>query len=260
MSHEDLLDIGDRAQAERSALEARLAGMAEALVANRLSVVRQTVYRDEDADGTGDLGWLWLRATPRRFPDEPHDLMVRYSTADGDWLISLPDGRTRRIPVGDDVTNAATIADLLWSDSAGATSEPAVLRDLPDWVTLVLSGAATSVIVPFVQAVARNSADDAYEGLLARLGRRRKPASASSPAGADAEAAGEPSTPAPRSAPDGSGFVSMYDPDADLQIVMPDPIPLEAVRQLTAMDRSELRNRILVWDDSRQQWVRCRRS
>lgn len=259
--HEDLLDVGDRAQAGRSALEARLAGMAEALGAHRLSVVRQNVYRDEETDGTGDLGWLWLRATPRRFPDEAHDLMVRYSTADGDWLISLPDGRVRHIPVGDDVPNAAAIADLLlWSDSGGATTEPPVLRDLPDWVTLVLSGAATSVIVPFVQAIAGKSADDAYAGLRARLARRRKSEVASSLASSDAEAADESSTRVPHGAPDGSGFVSMHDPDADLQIVMPDPIPLAAVRQLIALDRSELRNRILVWDDSRQEWVRCRRS
>jgi hypothetical protein len=65
--------------------------------------------------------------------------------------------------------------------------------------------------------------------------------------------------PTAQSASNGSGFVSVHDPETDLQIVMPDPIPLAAVRQLTTMDRSELRNRILVWDDSRQEWVRCRR-
>src|SRR5690242_20017951 len=113
VSHENLLDAGE--QAGGPALEARLAGMAEALGAHHLSVMRQNSYRDEDTDGTGDLGWLWLRATPRQFPDETHDLMVRYSAADDNWLISLPDGRTRHIPVGDDVPNPAAIADLLWS-------------------------------------------------------------------------------------------------------------------------------------------------
>ncbi len=263
VSRDNALDADDRAHSGRSDLHTRLAELTEALDAYGLNVVRQNVYHDEDTAGTGDLGWLWLCATPRVFPDETHDLMARYSTADSDWLISAPDGRTQRIPANG-APPAATIAELLRPTRGGTATEHMVLRDLPDWVSLVLSGAATSLMIPFVQAVAGKSADDAYAGLRARLARRGRPGSdPSASANADAEpaeSAKEPSISAPPTPPEGSGFVSMHDPEADLQIVMPDPIPLEAVRQLTAMDRSELRNRMLVWDDSRQEWMRCRRS
>ncbi|MGW1030359.1 hypothetical protein ACWD4J_43125 [Streptomyces sp. NPDC002577] len=268
VNHDSALDFGDRAQAGRSALDARLAELTEALDAYGLSVVRRNVYHDESGDGTGDLCWLWLRATPRRFPDETHDLVVCYSTADGEWQISAPDGRTRRIPAAVGAAPpAAAIAEVLSSADRGAPAEPPALRDLPDWVSLVLSGAATSLIIPFVQAVAGKSADDVYAGLRARLARRGRPTPDSS-ASADSDAdnpapdpsAPDASAPAPRIPPDGSRFVSILDPEADLQLVMPDPISPEAVRQLTAMDRSELRGRTLVWDDSRQEWLRCRRT
>ncbi|HEY5835643.1 hypothetical protein [Streptomyces sp.] len=273
VSHDSALDFGDRAQAGRSALDARLAALAEALDAHGLSVVRRNVYHDESGDGTGDLGWLWLCATPRRFPDETHDLVVCYSTADGDWQISAPDGRTRRIPAAVGAAPpAAAIAEVLSPADGGALAGPPALRDLPDWVPLVLSGTATSLIIPFVQAVAGKSADDVYAGLRARLARHGRPtpdSSASADSDADPTAPDptapdpatpDPTAPAPRTPRDGSGFVSILDPEADLQLVMPDPIPPEAVRQLTAMDRSELRGRTLVWDDSRQEWLRCRRT
>ncbi|MEV6056349.1 hypothetical protein [Streptomyces sp. NPDC052107] len=258
VSNDSALDSGDRAWAGRSALEARLAELTETLGTHGLSVVRRNVYYDESGDGTGDLLWLWLCAAPRRFPEETHDLVVRYSTADGDWQVSAPDGRTRRIPAAAGAAPpAAAIADVLSAAQGGAPPEPPALRDMPDWVSLVLSGAATSLIIPFVQAVAGKSADDVYAGLRARLARRGRPApdpSASDSAGSDT------GTPDPHVPHDASGFVSIRDPEADLQLVMPDPVPPDAVRQLMTMDRSELRGRTLVWDDSRQEWFRCRRT
>jgi hypothetical protein len=247
VNNESVLDFGDRAGAGRRAVETRLAEMTEALRAHGLTLVRQNTYRDESGDGTGDLGWLWLRAEPCRFPDERHDLVVRYSEADGDWQVSTPDERTLRIPAaGDDLSievTAATISGVL-TPADGCPPAAPVLRDVPDWVSLVLAGVITSLIVPFVQAVAGRSADDAYTALRARLTRPRRSA---------------PDTPAPPE-PAESAYVSILDPEADLQLVVPEPIPPDAVRQLAAMDRSELRGRTLVWDASRQEWFRCRRA
>lgn len=258
VSNDRAPDSGDRARAGRSGPEARLAALTEALGTHGLSVVRRNAYYDESGDGTGDLLWLWLCTTPRRFPEETHDLVVRYSTADGDWQVFAPDGRTRRFPAAAGaVPPAAAIADVLSPDRGSAPPGPPALRDMPDWVSLVLSGAATSLIIPFVQAVAGKSADDVYAGLRARLPRRGRPAadpSASDPAGSDT------GTPDPHVPHGACGFVSIQDPEADLQLVVPDPIPPDAVRQLMAMDRSELRGRTLVWDDGRQEWFRCRRT
>ncbi|MGW7524110.1 hypothetical protein [Streptomyces sp. NPDC054783] len=263
VSKDSALDFGDRAGAGRSGLDARLAELTAALGTHRLSVVRRNVYYDESGDGTGDLLWLWLCATPRRFPEETHDLVVRYSTADGDWQVYAPDGPTRWLPADAGAAPTAAAIAAVLSPAQGSTPPgPPALRDLPDWVSLVLGGAATSLIVPFVQAIAGKSADDAYAGLRARLARRGRPTPDPS-ASADSGTAGpapDLSAPAPRIPPDGSGFVSILDPEADLQLVVPDPIPPDAVRQLTAMDRSELRGRTLVWDDSRQEWLRCRRT
>lgn len=248
MNNGDVLDFGDSAASGRRTVDMRLTGMAGALRAHGLIVVRQNVYRDESGDGTGDLGWLWVCAEPRCFPGEGHDLVVRYSEADGDWQASTPDDRTWRIPAGDDDAAAEAAIGILTPVPGGADTEAPVLRNVPDWVSLVLSGVATSLIIPFVQAITKKSADDAYAGLRARLTERRK---------ATAEVGATETTPP---APSTSGHLSITDPEVDLQLVVPDPIPPEAVRQLAAMDRSELRGRTLVWDEGRQEWFRCRRT
>ncbi|WP_405803321.1 hypothetical protein [Streptomyces sp. NBC_01187] len=250
------LDFRERTEAGRTAVDTRLARMKDALRVHGLAPVRESVYRDESGDGTGDMGWLWLRAEPRAFPGESHDLVVRYSEADGDWQISTPDDRARTLPAADDAASAEAVAaaavDVLALASGRASVDEPVVRNLPDWVALLLSGVATSLIIPFVQAVAGRSAEDAYAGLRTRLARSEE---------ADPDPAPDPASPDPASpGPAPSGYVSIVDPDADLQLVVPDPMPPDAVRQLVAMDRSELRGRTLVWDVGRQEWFRCRRA
>jgi hypothetical protein len=217
---------------------ARLTQMATALGALGLTVVHQATYRDDSGDGTGSMAWLWVRAEPRRFPDEDHDVIVTYSEADSDWSLATPGGRYLRVQAtGDSDVIAQTVAA-----AVGTGSDDLHTRDVPDWVSLLLSGAATGVIIPFVQAVIGKSAEDAYASLRSLLGRRKPLAVSTDDGNID------------------SKYLSIVDPEENIQLVVPDPVPLAAVRQLAAMDRSELRGQILVWDRSRQEWYRCRRT
>ncbi|MFI2318488.1 hypothetical protein [Streptomyces sp. CB00072] len=224
--------------------------MTEALLARGFSLVRRSVYSDESCDGTGDMGWLWLRADPPLYPQEPHDCVVRFSAADDNWQVSFPGREGRPIPgSGDTATVAALIADRMarrpeTSPHREAIEVP-VVRDVPEWVALVLGGVATSVVLPFVQALVGKSSDDAYTSLRARLqgSRSAEPAPVEAP---------------PTAAP--AEYLSVLDPETDLHLVVPDPVPANALRQLAAMDRTELRGRTLVWDESREEWLPCRRA
>src|ERR1700678_742928 len=75
----------------------RLDNVAEAVAAREMTVWRRRVYRDRDGDGTGDMGWLWLRVARRLCPDSDYDVMLQYSAADREWRGSTPDRRTARI-------------------------------------------------------------------------------------------------------------------------------------------------------------------
>ncbi|MBT2543130.1 hypothetical protein J7E99_21110 [Streptomyces sp. ISL-44] len=242
-----MLDLEGDATNELRGADERLAGMTEALLARGFSPVSRRVYRDEHGDGTGDMGWLWLRADPPLHPQEPHDCVVRYSAADDNWQVSSP-GRAGGRPIpgsNDTATVAALIADEMTrspeaSAHSGAIDAP-VVRDLPEWVALILGGVATSVVLPFVQGLVGKSTDDAYASLRSRLRGSR---------GAE---------PAPVAAPP-TEYLSVLDPETDLHLVVPDPVPASALRQLAAMDRTELRGRTLVWDASREEWFPCRRA
>ncbi|MFB7915494.1 hypothetical protein [Streptomyces sp. NPDC056061] len=239
--------------------------MTELLGVRGFGTVRRNVYRDESGDGTGDMGWLWLRADPPLYPDEPHDCVVRYSEADENWQVSVPEGRMRQLSGTDGV---AAVAELVVAETrrhldapalSGVVGTPAV-RDVPEWAAMLLGGAATSLVLPFVQAMVEKSADDAYNGLRARLRGRRssaEPAPAPAPASDPATA---PVVVADSSARAASEYLSVLDPEADLHLVVPDPVPPDALRRLAAMDRTELRGRTLVWDESRGEWFRCRRA
>ncbi|MFF9347220.1 hypothetical protein [Streptomyces sp. NPDC014734] len=251
-------------QEAREGVDAHLAVMTEALDARGFGPVRRNVYRDESGDGTGDMGWLWLRADPPLHPDEPHDCVVRYSEADDNWQVSAPGGRIRQISGTGD---PAAVAELVVAESgrgpdlsvpSGAAEVPAV-RDVPEWVAMVLGGAATSLVLPFVEALVGKSAEDAYAGLRARL-RRRRPSVEPAPASAPIPTPASVPVPAHPAPPAASEYVSVLDPEADLHLVVPDPVPPEALRRLAAMDRAELRGRTLVWDESRGEWFRCRRA
>ncbi|MFB9452389.1 DUF4339 domain-containing protein [Streptomyces antimycoticus] len=130
------------------------------------------------------------------------------------------------------------------SAHSGAIEVPDV-RDVPEWVALVLGGVATSVVLPFVQAFVGKSTDDAYAILRARLRRFRS---------AEPAPVAVPPTAAP------TEYLSVLDPETELHLVVPDPVPASALRQLAAMDCTELRGRTLVWDESREEWLPCRRA
>ncbi|WP_405015809.1 DUF4339 domain-containing protein [Kitasatospora sp. NBC_00070] len=247
-----MLDSADDATSELRGTDERLAAMAEALLARGFSLVRKRVYRDETADGTGDLGWLWLRADPPLHPQEPHDCVVSYSAADDNWQASSPGREGPPIPGS---TDPATVAALIADGTArlpeaiahnGAVEAP-VVRDVPEWAALILGGVATSVVLPFVQALVGKSAEDAYASLRTRFRGSRS-----------AEPAPAPVATPPTTGP--TEYLSVLDPETDLHLVMPDPVPASALRQLAAMDRTELRGRTLVWDEGRGEWLPCRRT
>ncbi|WP_067284410.1 hypothetical protein [Streptomyces jeddahensis] len=248
-----MLDSEDHATVELRGADAQLTAMIEALRARGFSLVRRNVYRDESGDGTGDMGWLWLRADPPLYPEEPHDCVVRYSEADDNWQISLPGGRGRQVSGSGDTSAVAVLiaAEIPrppeLSARSGAIEVPAV-RDVTEWVAMILGSAATSVVLPFVQALVGKSAEEAYTSLRDRLRRR-------SPSGS-----GEPTSVADPSTPAASEYLSVIDPESDLHLVVPDPIPAKALRHLAAMDQTELHGRTLVWDESREEWLRCRRA
>jgi hypothetical protein len=249
-------EVGDGGESIPDPVADQLDDAVKVLGARRLTVWRHTVYRDRDGDGTGDIGWLWLRAEPRRFPGEDHDLLLVYSVADGGWQASTPDGRAARgiaETSGQDTGQAALTAAVA-ALSAGSADDPGTvgrsasslpgpeeLRSLPDWVSLILGGVTASVVFPFAQAIAGKAADDAYAKLRTLLGRRNP-----HPELDQAKPAWV------------AGYIRIVDPDTGLQLIVPDPVPPDAVRKLLIMDRSELGNRILVWDTARTEWFACR--
>ncbi|MFS4092490.1 hypothetical protein [Streptomyces sp. AF1A] len=118
---------------------------------------------------------------------------------------------------------------------------------LPDWALTALGAAAVQVVVPFVQSVVGKSAEDAYAALRRRLSRR--------PTAVD-----EIPAQAPAQAPEATQYVCIADPDEDIQLIAPDPVPPAALRRLLHLDVAELRGRTFIWDESRQEWFPCRRS
>ena len=99
-----------------------------------------------------------------------------------------------------------------------------VERGIPDWAMAVAGGTVTGVVVPFVQAMIGKTGEDAYRALRDVFARRRKSA-------------------------------AVVDPDEDVQLIMPDPVPAEALRQLVDMPRDELRGRVLVWSSESGRWI-----
>jgi hypothetical protein len=102
----------------------------------------------------------------------------------------------------------------------------------------ILVGTATSTVVPFFQAIAGKAADDAYAALRAVL--RKKP--------------GEEKPPE-----DDDDRLSFFDPEHDVRIVAPDPVPREAIRQLSLMRPADVKGHVLIWDKEGQSWRRYRR-
>jgi hypothetical protein len=238
----------------------RLDAVTEALVTRQLTVWRRDVYRDRDGDGTGDVGWLWLRAGQRAFPARDHDVLLQYGADEAEWQASTPDGRTRRIAdAGPDalaVAVAAFVTDQPEDPGTappGETPEGAVvsgaasrlppaetLRNLPDWITLILGGVTTAVVIPFAQDLATTTATDVYKKIKDKLS-RDKPKSVAAAS---------------------TGYVQVTDSDADVQLIYPEPIPPRAIekliKKLTERDLSELRGCTLVWDTVREDWFLCR--
>ncbi|MBW4722161.1 hypothetical protein [Saccharothrix obliqua] len=208
-----------------TALDARLDQVTATLESMGLTVVRRTAYADDLGDGTGALGWLWARAEPRRFPDETFDVAITYSAADGTWTLGTPTGAGYSSEESEDA--GSTVHRLLtWKRPQDAPA-----RTIPEWMWVVLGGAGTGVVLPFVTAMIEKSAEDAYTALRAIFA-KRKP--------------GDPNR------------LSILDPDHDLHIIGPDPLPEAAVRQLALM-APEVDGHVLIWDDETQTWQRYRR-
>lgn len=205
----------------------RLDRLGEVLEGRGLRVVKRTVYEDAAGDGTGALGWLWIRAEPPLFPEEDHDVTLTYSEVDGAWSLGTPRGEHRRVEGAANVGEAVgrVLLDQSASDSPGSP-----VRALPDWMWLVLGGTGTTVVLPFITTLVGKSAEDAYAAVRSLL-RRSKPEVT-------------------------AGRVEIVDDEHDVRIIGPDPIPKEAVRQLALLDRAEIRGHVLVWDDQTATWHR----
>jgi hypothetical protein len=93
-----------------------------------------------------------------------------------------------------------------------------------------------------VQTIATKTAEDAYASLR-RLIKRQKPPPKLE--GGNDTAENDPT----------ARYLSITDPEFDVQLLVPEPIPPQAVRQLVIMDRSELRGRTLWWDEGRREWL-----
>ncbi|MFI7672225.1 hypothetical protein [Actinophytocola sp. NPDC049390] len=228
------MSLNDDRTTEPRQLSARLDQVAAALDSMGLTVVRRAVYEDDQGDGTGALGWLWAQSEPRRFPGETFDVAVTYSAAEGTWSVGTPSGSLYRLSDSDEP--GQRIRQLLAEPGNGST-EDATSRTVPEWVWLVLGGVGTTVVAPFVQAVVGKSAEDAYAALRSLLRRKEKPQQ-------------------------DVGMLehtSILDPDHDVRIIGPDPMPAEAVRQLATMDRAEIDGHVLVWNDDTRTWHRYRR-
>lgn len=229
---DDRVSLDDDRPTEPGLLNTRLDHVAAALESTGLTVVRRAVYEDEQDDGTGALGWLWARAEPPRFPDETFDVAVTYSAAEGTWSVGTPSGGRYLLRDSDDPGQAV---HQLLTEPGNHNDDGAPSRTVPEWVWLMLGGFGTTVVAPFVQAVVGKSAEDAYAALRSLLRRKEKPA------GGVLE------------------HTSLLDPDHDVRIIGPDPMPAEAVTQLAVMDRSEIDGHVLVWNDDTKTWHRYRR-
>lgn len=203
----------------------RLDRLSEVLEGRGLRVVKRAVYEDAAGDGTGALGWMWVRAEPPLFPDDDHDVALTYSEIDDAWSLGTPGGEQRRVEGAGNV--GETVGRVLLDECASPGSP---VRALPDWMWLVLGGTGTTVVLPFITALVGKSAEDAYAALRSLL-RKSKPELS-------------------------AGRVEIFDDEHDVRIIGPDPIPKDAVRQLALLDRTEIRGHVLVWDDATATWFR----
>lgn len=199
-----------------------------------LTIVRRAVYEDDQGDGTGALGWLWAQSEPRRFPGETFDVAVTYSAAEGTWSVGSSSGGVYRLRDSAD-PGEAIHQFLTGPGNRGAEGAPP--RTVPEWVWMMLGGAGTTVVAPFLKAVVGKSAEEAYAALRSLLRRKEKPPLTG---GMDEH-------------------ISILDPDRDVRIIGPDPMPTEAVLQLAIMDQSDIDGHVLVWDDDEKTWHRYRR-
>jgi hypothetical protein len=231
---DDAVSLHDDRTTESNLLSARLDQVAGALSSMGLTIVRRAVYEDDQGDGTGALGWLWAQSEPRRFPGETFDVAVTYSASEGTWSVGTPSGSLYRLRDSEDP--GQTIHQLL-TEPGNLSAEGAPSRTVPEWVWIMLGGIGTTVVAPFVQAVVGKSAEEAYAALRSVLRRKEKPQLT----GGMLE------------------HTSILDPDHDVRIIGPDPMPTEAVIQLAIMDQSEIDGHVLVWNDDTKTWHRYRR-
>lgn len=167
----------------------------------------------------GTHRWLWLRADPPYSPEHDHDLVAAFSADEG-WFLSTPGGRTARLASAQELPGV--IADLYGEEQIPPGE---AVRGIPDWAMAVAGGAVTGVVVPFVQAMIGKTGEDAYQALRDLFARPRRKQEA------------------------------VVDPAEDVHLIVPDPVPAEALRQLVDMPRAELRGRVLVWSTESGRWM-----
>jgi hypothetical protein len=142
---------------------------------------------------------------------------------------------------------AATIVDEALEFVLQEPPVPSAPLLLPDWVTIAGAAAVTSLIMPFAQAIAGKAADDAY-ALLRHLFHREA-------ASRLEEREDRPrAAPWPGSALRSPSHVVIRDPVTETVLVMPDPPPHEAIRQLIGLDPEPIHGQVLVWDRRAKLW------
>jgi hypothetical protein len=120
---------------------------------------------------------------------------------------------------------------------------------IPTLITIVGTAAVTSIIVPFVQAMAGKTADDAYNVLRTRILRRIRQRTADKP-GLESPAETED---------DQGDLIAILDQETNTELVMPFTLPDAAIMQLVQLNPDHIAGHVLTWDEHAQCWRQARR-
>lgn len=229
---------------------ARLAEVAAEFVASGAEVVSSQV----EQGGEELTGRLLLRGSPPPASAQPADLVVSDFVVSFDrrgWALEQR-GRYHRLEggIGSSARRIKTEAWGVLREEArrekARRDEPTIrnpdpasqMLAAPDWAPI----AATIIIVPFVQALAGKFADDVYAKLRTFFHRRSVQDVAVLRALFDGEPAVE------------RGAVTIRDPDAGTELVVPGPLPDKAIKQLVTLGPERIRGQVLIWNETAQTW------
>ena len=217
----------------------RLAEVAAEFAARGAEVISSHVEQGAEKA----TGRLLLGGSPRLFPDQPADLVVSF---DRHGWAAEQTGQYRGRLDGGIGSSAARIVREAWRflvpHDEPTRPETPTQHAASDVVTLAGTAAVTSIIVPFVQALAGNLANDVYAKLRTLFHRRPIEVNAGLRGLFHADPAVE------------RGRVVIRDPDAGTVLVVPGPLPDEAIKQLVRKGPERIRGRVLFWDETGQTW------